>query len=100
PGSASVADCSRLMWTMSIELRIDRSCSMTTAQRSELAASPTFDQRRTYRIRTVAYWILTLLVTYEMVAGSLWVLLQLEYPRAVRKQIDAAMSIALRINRS
>jgi hypothetical protein len=30
----------------------------------------------------VAYWFFTALVAYEMVAGALWAVLQLEYPRA------------------
>lgn len=35
------------------------------------------------RSRTAAYWTLTLIVTWEMVAGSMWDLLQIEYVRAV-----------------
>jgi len=49
---------------------------------SEHGTSVTSDRDRAYRIRIVAYWIFTLLVAYEMVAGALWALLQLEYPRA------------------
>jgi hypothetical protein len=37
---------------------------------------------RTYWIRTVAYWIATLLVAQEMVAGSIWALHHLEYVNA------------------
>lgn len=35
------------------------------------------------KIRSVAYWIFTLLVVYEMTAGSLWDLLRIEYVRVV-----------------
>jgi len=35
-----------------------------------------------YRVRTIAYWLSTILVTWEMVAGSLWALLQIEFNRA------------------
>jgi hypothetical protein len=33
--------------------------------------------------RTIAYWIFTLLVAFEMVAGSMWDLLRIEYVRVV-----------------
>jgi hypothetical protein len=33
------------------------------------------------RARTIAYWTFTLLVAFEMVAGSLWDLLQIEFTR-------------------
>src|SRR5262249_10891008 len=35
------------------------------------------------RGHTVAYWICTLIVAWEMAAGSMWDLLQIEYVRAV-----------------
>ena len=35
------------------------------------------------RARVVAYWIFTLIVAWEMVAGSLWDLLRIEYVRVV-----------------
>ena len=38
---------------------------------------------RKYRIRTIAYWMITLLVAYEMAAGSIWDLLRIEYVRGV-----------------
>src|SRR5215469_13248510 len=38
---------------------------------------------RTKRVRAIAYWLCTLLVAYEMVAGGLWDLLRIEYVRAV-----------------
>jgi hypothetical protein len=37
---------------------------------------------RTYRIRIVAYWIVTLLVAYELVASVIWVLAGTEYVTA------------------
>jgi len=36
---------------------------------------------RSYRIRSIAYWMSTIVVTGEMVAGSLWALLQIEFNR-------------------
>jgi len=45
--------------------------------------SPTASKRtRTEWIRFVGYWIATLLVAQENVAGSLWLWLKLEYVRA------------------
>jgi hypothetical protein len=35
------------------------------------------------KLRTVGYWLFTVLVAYEMVAGSIWDLLQIEFVRAV-----------------
>jgi hypothetical protein len=35
------------------------------------------------RVRTIAYWTCTGIVAYEMVAGSLWDLLRIEYVRVV-----------------
>jgi hypothetical protein len=49
---------------------------------SELGTSATSDRSRSQPIRTVSYWFFTLLVAYEMVAGFLWAVLQLEYPLA------------------
>jgi hypothetical protein len=37
---------------------------------------------RGYRIRTIVYWASTILVTVEMVAGSVWALLQIEFNQA------------------
>lgn len=34
-------------------------------------------------LRTIGYWFFTLVVSYEMVAGAVWDLLQIEYVRAV-----------------
>ncbi len=36
-----------------------------------------------YRTRLVAYWIFTLLIAYEMVAGAIWELLRIEYVRVL-----------------
>jgi len=35
------------------------------------------------RAATIGYWILTVIVTWEMVAGSMWDLLQIEFTRGV-----------------
>jgi DoxX-like family len=40
-------------------------------------------RRRVYSIRTIAYWLFTVLVAYEMVAGAMWDLLRIEYVRVV-----------------
>lgn len=40
------------------------------------------DWGRGYRIRTIGYWVSTILVTWEMAAGSLWALLQIEFNQA------------------
>jgi hypothetical protein len=37
---------------------------------------------RGHRIQTIAYWVSTIVVTLEMVAGSLWALLQIEFNQA------------------
>jgi DoxX-like family len=34
-------------------------------------------------IRTVAYWVFTLIVAYEMAAGGIWDLLRIEYVRVI-----------------
>ena len=36
-----------------------------------------------HRVRTVGYWVLTVIVVWEMVAGSMWDLLRIEYTRGV-----------------
>ena len=36
---------------------------------------------RGYRIRTITYWTFTILLVFELVAGSLWNLLQIEWVR-------------------
>jgi DoxX-like family len=40
-------------------------------------------RHRVYSIRTIAYWLFTVLVAYEMVAGAMWDLLRIEYVRVV-----------------
>jgi hypothetical protein len=35
------------------------------------------------RVRTIAYWFLTAVVAWEMIAGSMWDLLQIEFVRTV-----------------
>jgi DoxX-like protein len=44
-------------------------------------------QARTRRIRLIAYWILTIPVVFEMVAGSLWDVLQIEYVRVILRHL-------------
>src|SRR4029453_14471094 len=39
------------------------------------------DESRWYRIRTITYWTFTVLVVFELVAGSVWNLLQIEWVR-------------------
>jgi hypothetical protein len=39
--------------------------------------------RRPHQIRTITYWIFTLLVAYENAAGAMWTVTQLEYMRAM-----------------
>jgi hypothetical protein len=43
------------------------------------------------KIRSIAYWIFTLLVVYEMTAGSLWDLLRIEYVRVVLAHLGYPM---------
>jgi hypothetical protein len=35
------------------------------------------------RVATIGYWVLTVIITWEMVAGSMWDLLQIEFTRGV-----------------
>src|SRR4030095_10504439 len=41
----------------------------------------TFPRSRWYRIRTITYWIFTVIIVFELVAGSVWNLLQIEWVR-------------------
>ena len=43
------------------------------------------------RISTIAYWILTLMFAFEMIAGSMWDLLQIEYARSVLTHLGYPM---------
>jgi len=43
------------------------------------------------RVRTIAYWIFTFLVAYEMVAGGIWDLLRIEYVRVVLAHLGYPM---------
>jgi putative NADH-flavin reductase len=47
------------------------------------AGRATVDRGGRHRIRTIAYWTFTSIVAGEMVAGSMWDLLRIEYVRAV-----------------
>ncbi|HEY1964747.1 MAG TPA: DoxX family protein [Acidobacteriaceae bacterium] len=42
-------------------------------------------------IRTVGYWIFTLLIAYEMAAGGIWDLLRIEYVRVVLAHLGYPM---------
>jgi hypothetical protein len=55
---------------------------------SAMVSSP---QSRMYWIRTIAYWVFTLLVAYEMAAGGLWDLLRIEYVRVVLAHLGYPM---------
>jgi DoxX-like family len=48
---------------------------------TDVPATPTRGRR--YWIRTIAFWFVTLNLAFEMVAGSIWDLLQIEYVRGV-----------------
>jgi hypothetical protein len=41
----------------------------------------TFPRNPWYRIRTITYWIFTVIIVFELVAGSVWNLLQIEWVR-------------------
>src|SRR4030095_7190395 len=41
----------------------------------------TFPRSPWYRIRTITYWIFTVIIVFELVAGSVWNLLQIEWVR-------------------
>jgi hypothetical protein len=58
----------------------DRNAQMGTSPRN---GSSTSVRGRHYWIRTIAYWTFTLIAAEEMVAGSMWDLLRIEYVRAV-----------------
>jgi len=42
-----------------------------------------FSRSSVHWVRLVAYWLFTLLIAYEMVAGGLWDLLRIEYVRVI-----------------
>ena len=46
-------------------------------------------------IRTIAYWIFTFLVAYEMVAGGIWDLLRIEYVRVVLAHLGYPMYLLI-----
>jgi hypothetical protein len=50
-----------------------------TAVEQKLA---TLSRRRWYRISIITYWTFTVLLVFELAAGSLWNLLQIEWVRA------------------
>jgi hypothetical protein len=50
---------------------------------------------RDYWIRTVGYWMLTTIIAWEMAAGSMWDLLQIEYVRGVFKELGYPLYLLL-----
>lgn len=46
---------------------------------------------RMYWVRTVAYWIFTLIIAYEMAAGGIWDLLRIEYVRVIMVHLGYPM---------
>jgi hypothetical protein len=50
---------------------------------------------RVHWIRTIAYWIVTLIVAYEMIAGSMWDLLQIEYVQDVLRHLGYPLYLLL-----
>jgi len=52
---------------------------------ADVEASATSHPVRGYRIRTIIYWIFTVLLVFELVAGSVWNLQQIEW---IRVQLD------------
>src|SRR5262245_66055387 len=55
------------------------------ARMADVEASATSHPVRGYRIRTIIYWIFTVLLVFELVAGSVWNLQQIEW---IRVQLD------------
>lgn len=48
---------------------------------------------RMYWIRTIAYWVFTLIVAYEMAAGGIWDLLRIEYVRVIMAHLGYPMYV-------
>jgi hypothetical protein len=59
------------------------SWALRPADRRDLAPPAATNEDRYRRIRTVAYWTFTGIIAAEMVAGSMWDLLRIEYVRVV-----------------
>lgn len=62
---------------------------MQWIKNSSMQASAPQDRREW--IRTVAYWVFTLLIAYEMAAGGIWDLLRIEYVRVVLAHLGYPM---------
>jgi hypothetical protein len=45
--------------------------------------TPSTSRGRRYWIRSISYWVFTAIIAWEMVAGSMWDLLRIEYVRGV-----------------
>lgn len=58
-------------------------CGALAARREESAAP----QGRAAWVRTIAYWLLTIIVAYELAAGAVWDLLRIDYVRAMLTQL-------------
>jgi len=46
-------------------------------------------------VRSVAYWVLTLVITFELAAGALWDLLHIEYVRVVLAHLGYPMYLLI-----
>jgi hypothetical protein len=77
---------------MSTDDVLERPWDMPSGARVS-AARPA--RRTAYWIRTVAYWLFTLAVAYEMVAGSLWDLLRIEYVRGTLSHLGYPLYLAI-----
>jgi hypothetical protein len=62
--------------------------AQVTSPRGEAVAGPAAAARRSIpRTRTIVYWIVTLVLTFENVAGSTWDLLRIEYVRSIQTHL-------------
>ena len=59
------------------------------------AGTATIERGGQHRIRTIAYWTFTLMVAFEMVAGSMWDLLEIDYVRAVLTHLGYPLYLLL-----
>src|SRR5215472_4093644 len=63
----------------------------TDATSSETAIGKREPRKGLSRARTITYWTFTTIVAYEMVAGSMWDLLRIEYVRAMLAHLGYPM---------
>jgi hypothetical protein len=62
-------------------------------QAETMANAATSTRTRADWIRTIAYWTFTIPIVWEMVAGSLWDALQIEYVRVILKHLGYPLYI-------